>query len=86
MTDRDVIEAVARVDCWLRDALRLLPAVVLLTALLLVIVFSVRGFVDCLRSPPVDYDAPGVDITSEGPDGDWTEAWYKTKDGDEGHE
>ena len=85
MTDRDVMEAVARVDCWLRDALRLLPVVAVLGAALLLAVMAALAWV---RNDPhrIDYDARGVDITSEGPDGDWTEAWYKMKNGGDRHD
>lgn len=82
MTSRDVIEAVARADRWICSALRLLPVVAALSVVLLLAVLAVLVWG---RYDPnwIDYDAPGVDITSEGPDGDWTEAWQKLKDGDD---
>lgn len=72
--ERKIMAAVARADlivCW---TVRVL-AVVVLAALLLLLVWCVRTWIERECDPClIDYDAPGVDITSEGPDdGD---PWY----------
>jgi hypothetical protein len=61
-------------------------ALVLLSAVLLIALLLARraaGIQDYDRYW-IDYDAPGVDITSEGPDGR-TRAWYEIE-GDESHD
>lgn len=67
--------AVARADLIVCSVLRWLVIVVPLTVVLLAALLVVWAH----RPDPylIDYDAPGVDITSEGPDDDYTEAWYK---------
>ena len=81
--ERPIIDAVAMADlilCWLVRAV----VVLVLLGIMAIGVLAIRG-IFIREPPPIDYDAPGVDVTSEGPDGDWTEEWYKMKDGD-GHE
>ncbi|MBR2226752.1 MAG: hypothetical protein IJ893_02665 [Bacteroidales bacterium] len=52
-----------------------LAVVIVLTIVFLLILLIVWAN----RPDPylIDYDAPGVDITSEGPDDDYTEAYYE---------
>lgn len=72
--ERRILEAVARADLILSAVLRALPVVAALTALLILAVIVARA-----RLPDpyqVDYDRPGVDITSEGPEG-YTSEYYK---------
>ena len=72
--ERRILEAVARADLILSAVLRALPAVAALTALLILAVIVARA-----RLPDpyqVDYDRPGVDVTSEGPEG-YTSEYYK---------
>lgn len=73
--ERRVIEAVARVDLFLCSALRWLAVVLPLTVVLLLAVIAARHFA---RAQPgmIDYDRPGVDITSEGPEA-FTDQWTK---------
>lgn len=64
--------AVARADLILCSAFRNAVIIVLLALLVLATVLIVRYAHDPYW---IDYDSPGVDITSEGPDG-YTDAWY----------
>ena len=67
MTDRAIQIAVVRADLILCTFIRRALIVALLAAVLVVAVIIVRAR---LPDPDlIDYDAPGVDITSEGPDG-----------------
>ena len=64
--------AVAKADVAVTTALRWLPIAAILTLVLLAALIAAWYF----RPDPywIDYDAPGIDITSEGPDdGD---PWY----------
>lgn len=82
MTDRMIQVGVARADLILCAVLRWAVIVALLAAVLVVAVIIVRAR---LPDPDmIDYDAHGVDITSEGPDGR-TRAWYEIE-GDESHD
>ena len=77
MTDRMIQVGVARADLFVCALLRWAVIVALLAAVLVVAVIIVRAR---LPDPDlIDYDAPGVDITSEGPDG-YTREWYKWRD------
>ena len=77
MTDRAIQIAVARADLILCALLRWAVIVALLAAVLVVTVIIVRAR---LPDPDlIDYDRPGVDITSEGPEG-YTREWYKWRD------
>ena len=64
--------AVAKADLFVSTALRYMGIIVLLT----VILFAVLLAFWSIRPDPylIDYDAPGVDITSEGPEDD--DPWY----------
>ena len=74
MTDRDILVAVARADLIFTQALRWLLGVVICTVILLGAVLLVRKLAGYEPVHWIDYDAPGADITSEGPeDGD---PWY----------
>lgn len=64
--------AVAHTDLILCSLFRNAVIVVLLALLLLATVLIVRHVHDPYW---IDYDSPGADITSEGPDG-YTDAWY----------
>lgn len=67
MTERAIKETVARADVLICSALRG-GVVVLLTGVLLIALLGVRAWVYTHCDPYlIDYDAPGVDITSEGP-------------------
>jgi len=69
---KDIRIWVERADIFICSLLRWLAAVLPLTAILLTVLL----FVWAHRPDPylIDYDAPGIDITSEGPeDGD---PWY----------
>lgn len=82
MTDRSIQIFVARADLILCAVLRWAVIVALLAAVLVVTVIIVRAR---LPDPDlIDYDAPGVDITSEGPEGR-TRAWYEIE-GDDSHD
>ena len=82
MTDRMIQIFVARADLILCSVLRWAVIVALLAAVLVVAVIIVRAR---LPDPDlIDYDAPGVDITSEGPEG-YTRAWYEIE-GDDSHD
>ena len=77
MTDRMIQAGVARADLILCTLIRRAVIVALLAAVLVVAVIIVRAR---LPDPDLlDYDAPGVDITSEGPEG-YTREWYKWRD------
>jgi hypothetical protein len=64
MTDRAIKIFVARADLILCALLRFAIAA-LCVVILLVAVWAARELVE--RRDIIDYDAPGVDITSEGP-------------------
>lgn len=64
MTDRSIQIAVARADLVLCALLRF-AAAALCMVILLVAVWAAREIVE--RRDIIDYDRPGVDITSEGP-------------------
>ena len=64
MTDRMIQVAVARADLILCALLRF-AAAALCMVILLVAVWAAREIVE--RRDIIDYDRPGVDITSEGP-------------------
>lgn len=82
MSDRMIQVGVARADLILCAVLRWAIILTLLAAVLVVTVIIVRAR---LPDPDlIDYDAPGVDITSEGPEGR-TRAWYEIE-GDESHD
>lgn len=73
-TTRAIQIAVARADMILCAILRAVPAVTLMTAILVALVIFARA-----RWPDPDiinYDAPGTDITSEGPEG-YTKEWHE---------
>lgn len=73
--ERRIMEAVARADLFICEALRRLPVVLALCGVLLLAVLAARHF--ARADPPlIDYDKPGVDITSEGPVA-YTERWYE---------
>lgn len=73
-TNRAIQIAVARADLILTAILRAVPAVIALTVILVALVIVARArWPDPCR---INYDAPGVDITSEGPEG-YTEAWHE---------
>ena len=81
-TTKAIQIAVARADLILCSCLRWLAIIVVLTVVLAlgVLAFHRLMWNDHYHwQDPywIDYDAPGVDITSEGPDDDYTEAWYK---------
>ena len=77
--------AVARADLFACATLRWLGALAALTVLLLLAVIAFRSWAVRAFDPYLtDYDAPGVDITSEGPDDDCTQEWYDA--GGDGHE
>lgn len=61
--------AVARADLFICNALRWLAIIAVLTVVLLVAVIAFRRCAHLEGYDPywIDYDAPGVDITSEGP-------------------
>ena len=65
--ERAIQAAVARADLIVCAALRWLAVILPLAACLLLIVLSVRAWLGS-GEDWIDYDAPGVDITSEGPD------------------
>ena len=73
--ERRIIEAVARADVWLCGLRRRLPAAIALAVALLLAALVVRRL--ARADPPlIDYDRPGVDITSEGPEA-YTDRWYQ---------
>ena len=67
MTERAIQIAVARADLILCAVARVLAAL-LLAGMLLIMVLAIRSGLG--YDSEIDYDAPGVDITSEGPDND----------------
>lgn len=91
-TTRAIQIAVARADLFICNALRWLAIVVPLTLILLVGVVMFRRLVwndhyHWMDPCWIDYDVPGVDITSEGPDdGDpWYEMGGETDADSESH-
>ena len=75
MTERQIQEAVARADIIICEIIRWAGIIILLMAVLFICILAVRHF--AREEPPmIDYDAPGVDITSEGPDG-YTDEYYR---------
>ena len=79
-TTRQIQIAVARADLIVCEALRLLAILLALTAVLAlgVLIFHRLMWNDHFHWQDtywIDYDAPGVDITSEGPDDDITDEW-----------
>lgn len=64
MTDRAIQIAVARADLILCALIRF-AAAALCMAILTVAVWAARELVE--RRDLIDYDAPGVDVTTEGP-------------------
>ena len=75
MTERQIQEAVARADIIICEIIRCAGIIILLMAVLLICVLAARHFTR--EEPPmIDYDAPGVDITSEGPD-EYTDEYYR---------
>lgn len=73
--EKNIMIAVARADLMIVTALKVLLAIGLLSVVTLMLVLTVRGLM--IDPDWIDYDAPGVDITSEGPeDGDpWYDEW-----------
>ena len=73
-TERMIQAAVARADLVACSILRWLAIIVPLTVVFLVVLLVVWAH----RPDPylIDYDAPGVDITSEGPEA-YTAEWYR---------
>lgn len=80
MTERGIQIAVARADIIICTALRWLAILVPLTFVLLLAVLAARMLAE-YDVRWIDYDRPSVDITSEGPEGDYTEAWNDWGDG-----
>lgn len=74
MTERGIQIAVARADIIICTALRWLAILVPLTIVLLLAVLAARKLTG-QEVRWIDYDRPGVDITSEGPEEDYTKAW-----------
>lgn len=72
MSEKSVLIAVARADVILTALARDLLLVALLLIVLLGAVLIVRARADPYR---IDYDKPGTDITSEGPD-TYTANWF----------
>ena len=84
MTEKGIQIAVARADLFICTALRWLAVIVPLALVLLlcVVLFHRAVWNDhyhWLDPYWIDYDAPGVDITSEGPEA-FTEEYYKWRD------
>jgi hypothetical protein len=79
-TTKAIQIAVARADLIVSSALRWLA---IIAALSVVLLLGVLAFHRIMWNDHyhwqdpywIDYDAPGVDITSEGPDDDYTDAW-----------
>lgn len=65
MTERAIQIAVARADLIICIVARVLAAL-LLAGMLLIMVLAIRSGLG--YDSEIDYDAPGVDITSEGPE------------------
>ena len=77
-TTKQIQIIIARADLVIIRAAQVL-AVVVLAALLLALVWCVRTYIESRYDPYlIDYDRPGVDITSEGPEDDTTDAWFGT--------
>lgn len=79
-TTKAIQIAVARADLIVSSALRWLAIIAALSAVLLLGVLAFHRIMwndhYHWQDPYwIDYDAPGVDITSEGPDDDYTDAW-----------
>lgn len=77
MNTKAIQTAVARADLILCAILRALPVIAVLTLLLLILLLVVRA-----RWPDpyfIDYDRPGVDVTSEGPEA-YTQAYHDWSD------
>lgn len=77
---RTIQVAVARADLIVCSCLRWLAIVAVLTVILALGVLAFHSLMwnehYHWQDPYwIDYDAPGVDITSEGPDDDYTDAW-----------
>ena len=67
--ERQILEAVARADLFICYALRGLVVVTALGLILLGAVIGVRAWAYRYCDPyRIDYDAPGADITSDGPE------------------
>ena len=76
--ERRILEAVARADLIVCEALRVLAAIAAFAVVLLIVLLLIH----CLaRGDPcyIPYD-----VTSEGPDGDYTAAWYEWKEEEHG--
>lgn len=73
--ERKILTAVARIDLMIVRTAQV-TALFIIVALFLALVWGVRTLIEMRFDPyRIDYDAPGVDITSEGPeDGD---PWYE---------
>lgn len=73
--ERKILTAVARIDLMIVRTAQV-TALFIIVALFLALVWGVRTYMERRHDPyRIDYDAPGVDITSEGPeDGD---PWYE---------
>lgn len=67
MTERQIQIAIARADIIICTALRWTLAVLPLAVVLILLILAARGLVR-EETHWIDYDAPGVDITSEGPE------------------
>ena len=80
MTEKGIQIAVAQADLIVCTVLRWLAVIVPLAVLFLLVLLVVWAH----RPDPylIDYDAPGVDITSEGPEA-FTEEYYRWGDTDE---
>ena len=79
-TERMIQAAVARADLVVCSILRWLAVIVPLTVILFLCVLAFHRLMwnehYHWQDPYwIDYDAPGVDITSEGPDDDYIDAW-----------
>lgn len=77
---RAIQVAVARADLFICSCLRWLAIVAVLTVILALGVLAFHRLMwnkhyHWLDPYWIDYDAPGVDITSEGPDDDYTDTW-----------
>ena len=80
-TTKAIQIAVARADLIVCSVLRWMVVIVPLTVILLLAVIAFREWAYTYCDPYlIDYDSPGVDITSEGPDDDYTDAWYEWRD------
>lgn len=67
MTERQIQIAIARADIIICAALRWTLAVLPLAVVFALLILAARGLVR-EETHWIDYDAPGVDITSEGPE------------------